>query len=73
VYDLVPTMMYAAGLAVPGDLDGNLIESVFTGEFSAGHPLRLDRLAKRGEASRTPLSSEEEQLIEEKLRGLGYL
>lgn len=73
VYDLVPTMMYAAGLPVPDDLDGHSIESVFTNEFTVAHPLRLDLAAQRDEAIRTPLSSEEERLIEEKLRGLGYL
>lgn len=73
VSDLVPTLMYGAGLPVPGDLDGQIIQSVFTNEFGAAHPLRLDRAPQRQEAGRTPLSSEEEQLIEEKLRGLGYL
>jgi predicted AlkP superfamily phosphohydrolase/phosphomutase len=73
VCDLVPTLMYAAGLPVPADLDGHPIQSVFTKEFSAAHRLRLERARQGGEASRTPLSSEEEQLIEEKLRGLGYL
>jgi len=73
VYDLVPTMMYAAGLPVPESLDGRLIQSFFTKEFSTTHQLRLERTAESGEAGRTPLTSEEEQLIEEKLRGLGYL
>src|SRR6185369_583407 len=73
VYDLVPTILYAAGLPVPDDLDGHFIQSLFTDEFSAAHSLRLDRTTESGEAGRTPLTSEEEQLIEEKLRGLGYL
>jgi predicted AlkP superfamily phosphohydrolase/phosphomutase len=73
VYDLVPTMMYASGLPVPDHLDGHPIQSIFTNEFSEAHPLRLDRAAQSGEASPAPLSSEEERLIEEKLRGLGYL
>lgn len=73
VYDLVPTIMYASGLPVPDELDGHPIQSAFTNEFSAAHPLCLDRATQGGESSRTPLSNEEEQLIEEKLRGLGYL
>jgi predicted AlkP superfamily phosphohydrolase/phosphomutase len=73
VYDLVPTIMHAAGLPVPEDLDGHRIQSVFTNEFAAAHPLRLDRPPQGAEAAVTPLSTEEEQLIEEKLRGLGYL
>lgn len=73
VYDLVPTMMYGSGLPVPGELDGHPLQSIFTNEFNAAHPLLLDRAPHGDEASRTPLSSEEEQLIEDKLRGLGYL
>jgi predicted AlkP superfamily phosphohydrolase/phosphomutase len=73
VYDLVPTIMYAAGLAVPGDLDGEPIQSVFSGEFRAVHALQVEGPLQPNESSRTPLSDEEERMIEEKLRGLGYL
>lgn len=73
IYDLVPTILYGAGLPVPDYLDGHLIQSFFTNEFSVAHPLRLDRAAGGGETSATPLTGEEEHLIEEKLRGLGYL
>lgn len=73
VYDLVPTMMYAAGLPVPDHLDGHPLQSVLTNEFIAAHSLGLDSPEESSEAGPTPLTDEEEQLIEEKLRGLGYL
>jgi predicted AlkP superfamily phosphohydrolase/phosphomutase len=73
VYDLVPTIMYAAGLPVPEKLDGQPIQSVFTTQFRESHPLILEASVPSAEANRTLLSEEEEKLVEEKLRGLGYL
>jgi predicted AlkP superfamily phosphohydrolase/phosphomutase len=38
VRDLVPTIMYGAGLPVPDGLDGRVIQEVFSDEFLARHP-----------------------------------
>ena len=73
VYDLVPTLMHAAGLPVPDKLDGRVIQDLFTGEFTAAHPLKFGADAAFGSTAETLLSPEEEQLVEEKLRGLGYI
>ena len=73
VCDLVPTIMYASGLPVTDDLDGSVIRALFTDEFLAAHPLQVDAAGSPATADRTHLSAEEEQLVEEKLRGLGYL
>jgi len=73
VCDLVPTMMYAAGLPVPDHLDGRVIQEVFTGEFLAAHPVQVEPAGFSSAADQIGLSAEEEQMVEEKLRGLGYL
>ena len=73
VYDLLPTMMYAAGLPVPEDLDGGPVQSVFASEFCAAHPLLIEGSVPPGDSCAAPLSDEEERMVEEKLRGLGYL
>src|SRR6185503_11149642 len=73
VYDLLPSVMYNAGLPVPDDLDGQVIERLCTDEFLASHPLRTDSPAQKRAAEREDLSDAEEQMIEEKLRSLGYL
>jgi predicted AlkP superfamily phosphohydrolase/phosphomutase len=73
VYDLVSTMMYAAGLPVPDDLDGQVIPQLCTDDFIAAHPVSVETSTHRGDAGQSHLSKEEEQLIAEKLRGLGYL
>jgi predicted AlkP superfamily phosphohydrolase/phosphomutase len=73
VYDLVPTLMYAAKIAVPAGLDGRPIRELFTEEFLERNPIRIDAAAQAIQADNRNLSEAEERLIEEKLRGLGYL
>ena len=73
VYDLVPTLMYGAEQQVPDKLDGRVIPDLFTDEFTAAHPLVFGDEAALGRKDKTQLSPEEEQMVEEKLRGLGYI
>lgn len=73
VYDLVPTIMYAASLPVPDKLDGRVIQELFTDEFLSANPVELDSATSRSAGDQVRLSPEEEQMVEDKLRGLGYL
>ena len=73
VCDLLPTMMFAAGLPVPDHLDGRVIKEVVTAEFLAAHPVQVESAGSGTAADQIGLSAEEEQMVEEKLRGLGYL
>ncbi len=73
VYDLVPTIMYLAGLPVPGDLDGRVLTEACADDFLAQHPLQTDSPASTSSAPESRLTESEEKLIEEKLRSLGYL
>jgi predicted AlkP superfamily phosphohydrolase/phosphomutase len=69
VYDLVPTILHLAGLAVPAGLDGRVLE-----EICAGSPaVRFAETNPDAVAEPRNLSPEEEKLIEEKLRALGYM
>jgi predicted AlkP superfamily phosphohydrolase/phosphomutase len=73
VYDLLPTLMYAARLAVPENLDGEVIRQAFADDFIASNPIRAGSSPQGQPSGRGGLSETEERLIEEKLRGLGYL
>jgi len=73
VYDLVPTMMYLAGLPVPAGLDGRVLEELCDDEFRAGHPLQVSSDENTEKPAETRLNKSEEQMVEEKLRSLGYL
>jgi predicted AlkP superfamily phosphohydrolase/phosphomutase len=69
VYDLVPTILHLAGLAVPEGLDGRVISEIGGDNVSVRFEKPGDEVKTQGD----PLSEEEERLIAEKLRALGYL
>ena len=73
VLDVTPTLLYLAGLKVPEHLDGGVVEA-----FEPGHledqPIETMPPLSSGERDESsPYSEEEEAVIEESLRGLGYL
>ena len=37
--DLAPTILYLAGAAVPGDMDGRILEEMIEGEYRSTHPV----------------------------------
>ncbi len=69
VYDLVPTILHLAGRTVPEGLDGRVITEI----CADNSPVRFEEVSKEMTTEGTGLSAEEEKLIEEKLRALGYL
>ena len=74
VLDVTPTLLYLAGAAVPDGLDGKVITEAFDPAHLTTHPPRT--IAPVGSGTRdesSPYSPEEEAMIEESLRGLGYL
>ena len=73
VYDFVPTVLHLAGLPVPEGLDGRVIEEACTAEFLASHPRKIEPVRANDARVQTDLDESEEQMVEEKLRSLGYL
>jgi predicted AlkP superfamily phosphohydrolase/phosphomutase len=73
VYDLVPTLMYLSNLSVPAGLDGKVIEQVCDEALLASRPIQIDTAAQAALGDQSKLSEEEEKVIEEKLRALGYM
>lgn len=74
VMDVTPTLLYQAGLAIPEGLDGKLLADAFeTGVLEDRPPSSTAPLSSASKDEASPYSAEEEALIEESLRGLGYL
>lgn len=73
VYDLVPTILYLAGLPVPEGLDGRVVEEACTDEFLADNAINIDKAVTDKNLDSASLTESDEKLIEEKLRGLGYM
>lgn len=73
VLDVTPTLLYLAGLKVPEHLDGGVIEA-FEPRHLEDQPIETMPALSSGERDESsPYSEEEEAVIEESLRGLGYL
>jgi predicted AlkP superfamily phosphohydrolase/phosphomutase len=74
IMDVAPTLLHAAGLAVPEGLDGDVLTGAYDPDWLQGHPVRTTVPPAAGSRpDESPYSEEEEALIEESLRGLGYL
>ena len=74
VMDVTPTLLYLADLAVPAELDGRILQEAFTKEAVRNQPTRTaSPLSSSAKDESSPYSAEEEAIIEESLRGLGYL
>jgi len=74
IIDYAPTILHTFGVEIPADMDGRVLEEVFTDEYLRRCPVRksdvVQRVEHSGEAAMTEEESEE---IRERLRGLGYL
>lgn len=76
IIDYAPTILHSFGVEVPSDMDGRVLEEIFTAEYLAENPARVsdaigpDYSAPDGAPEMTDEESEE---IRARLRGLGYL
>lgn len=74
IADIAPTIFYALGEEVPGDLDGKVVTAIFEPSFLEANTLNIGRGGGLGESRpQTDYSDEESARVEERLKGLGYL
>lgn len=73
IYDLAPTILYMLEQQIPPEMDGKVLYDLFTDDFRHEHMVRYQTGQSAGEA--TPLNrltDEEEALLADMLRSLGY-
>jgi predicted AlkP superfamily phosphohydrolase/phosphomutase len=75
IMDVMPTLLYALGLPVPDDLDGRALLEIFSPDWRSLHPLQTEPGTAGGveRETDTVFTAEDAELIEERLKGLGYL
>jgi predicted AlkP superfamily phosphohydrolase/phosphomutase len=75
IADVAPTVLYAYGLAVPQDMDGQVLTSAFQAEVVATRPVSFSAPMLAPEVNPSPeqYRNDEEAEIAERLRALGYL
>ncbi|HEU4389406.1 MAG TPA: alkaline phosphatase family protein, partial [Blastocatellia bacterium] len=70
IVDLAPTILHSFGVEVPSDMDGRVVEDVFTPEYMRDHPVRfVDHSAEPEFEKGEGMSDEESEEIRERLRG----
>jgi predicted AlkP superfamily phosphohydrolase/phosphomutase len=73
ILDLAPTILHLMGEGVPQDMDGKVLENLFTEQFMRGNPILLTAPGGEGNVQASGMSEAEEEDLIDRLRGLGYL
>lgn len=74
IIDYAPTILHSFGVEVPSDMDGRVLEEIFTTEHMASNPVRISEAAAYATPEKAgAMTDEESDEIRERLRGWGYL
>jgi predicted AlkP superfamily phosphohydrolase/phosphomutase len=71
--DLAPTILHYMGLPVPSYMDGRVVTEAFSDAFNEANPVQMVDIDLTGGGMEEGVSDEEEALVMEKLRDLGYV
>jgi len=75
ITDVAPTILHLAGVPIPKEMDGRVLEEILTPEFAASHPIEISE-EKSGPAAteaKDDYSNQDEEAIADRLRSLGYI
>lgn len=75
IEDIAPTILHMCGAGVPRYMDGKVMEEAFEEDWLLSNPVRYtgDGTFRATEKDGPSMTMEEEELLKERLRGLGYL
>ena len=74
IIDLAPTILYALGMPIPSQMEGKVLEEVFSPDFLENNrPVMSNAVGKSDKSRGFVFSPEEQEDIEDMLKGLGYL
>jgi len=71
--DVTPTALFAMGLEIPEDLEGRVLEELYTPEYVAARGPKLGAATAEAEAVVVTGAQDEDAQILEKMKALGYL
>ncbi len=71
--DLAPTILHYMGLPVPSYMDGRVLVEAFADSFNDANPVQIKEIDLMDGTRDGGVSNEEEALVMEKLRDLGYV
>jgi len=71
--DIAPTVLYYLGIPIPNDMDGRVLKEAFEKEFLKKNPITFVNVSKKERKPEIGFSEEEEIMIKNRLRKLGYI
>lgn len=72
IVDVAPTALHLAGLPIPEDMDGRVLAEALRPEYAAEAVHRGPAARRVDQGTAEFLSGEDEAVVQERLRGLGY-
>jgi len=73
IYDIMPTVLYLMGIAIPEDVDGRVLTGAIDDDFVEKNKIRFERVGKAVCSKEVSLNKTETEQLERQLRSLGYL
>ena len=75
ITDIAPTILHMQGVPVPQEMDGRVLEEIFTDEYVASHQTEFTQASASTEPANVQddYSNQDEETISERLRSLGYI
>jgi arylsulfatase A-like enzyme len=73
IVDIAPTVLAALGVAIPEYMDGRVLSEIFLPDYTFPSRREVASELRAPEEQAKPFSLEEEELVESRLRSLGYL
>ena len=73
IYDIMPTILYLMGAAIPEDVDGRVLTEIINRDFVEKNEIRFETAKERVASEKKVLDKEEQKAVEQHLKNLGYL
>jgi len=73
IMDIAPTILYVMGYEIPVDMDGKVISDIFIEEWFKKYPPKFTEKIEKKPKNGVSLTEEEQNVIENELKSLGYL
>lgn len=73
IYDIMPTILYLMGSAIPDDVDGSVLTEAINNEFIDNNKIIYEKARSFKHSEENVLSEEDTKKVEEALKNLGYM
>lgn len=73
ICDIMPTILYLTGTAIPDDVDGRILTHVIHDDFVDKNEIKFEKTSMPTHSKESLLKQQERKELEQRLKNLGYL